>query len=634
MENPNFLKNKYNLHNSPEVESAANRTEARTGEELPQDPEDRIQNYLDRFTEIIERKEPAKREQGIEAIKKVLHNKFIIKPEEIPENYFTNQQRLAREQGHGDIEVTDEMREQLTEVVITDQKSSLDNWIDYLASDDATYPDWLKYYAFRSILSMGDYDKEKKQFSKRSVGTVKPFPDINREALALVLDAIEKKANKKEVNLVVEDEEKKQEFQKLLQGENFAKLYAFAIDKVTPTEEAELANTKGEWVKYRRGKDHMPLVNSLQGHGTGWCTAGESTAQSQLANGDFYVYYSLDKSGKPNIPRAAIRMKGDSIAEVRGIGPDQNLDPFIGDIVKAKLASFPDGQAYEKKSADMKLLTAIENKVKAKQQLSKDDLIFLYEINDTIEGFGYQRDPRIKELREQRKANLREDLPIIFEYSPNQIAYTPKQINKNTKAYIGELEPNIFQKLPDNLEHIYTSFPEGKIERLEMTIGHRNKSQIIKELEKRSKLKDNDEEKVYISSYAHSMLNKPELTTIEKPEQINLVKLKVSDLGFKNITRTNQIYKRAKELGLELCPPEVGPTIRLDYKKIFNKDQSKGNYFYIAMKQISGFDGRPDVFSVYRLGDGERWLSSDWAEPDDEWGPRGEFVFRYRKLDS
>ena len=235
MENPNFLKNKYNLHNSPEVESAANRTEARTGEELPQDPEDRIQNYLDRFTEIIERKEPAKREQGIEAIKKVLHNKFVIKPEEIPENYFTNQQRLAREQGHGDIEVTDEMREQLTEVVITDQKSSLDNWIDYLASDDATYPDWLKYYAFRSILSMGDYDKEKKQFSKRSVGTVKPFPDINREALALVLDAIEKKANKKEVNLVVEDEEKKQEFQKLLQGENFAKLYAFAIDKVTPT---------------------------------------------------------------------------------------------------------------------------------------------------------------------------------------------------------------------------------------------------------------------------------------------------------------------------------------------------------------------------------------------------------------
>ena len=70
----------------------------------------------------------------------------------------------------------------------------------------------------------------------------------------------------------------------------------------------------------------MPLVKSLQGHGTGWCTAGESTARTQLDGGDFYVYYSNDDKGKPIIPRAVIRMNGDSIGEIRGIAHEQNLD--------------------------------------------------------------------------------------------------------------------------------------------------------------------------------------------------------------------------------------------------------------------------------------------------------------------
>ena len=36
MESHNFLKDKYNLHNAPEVEKAAERTEERTGEKVPQ----------------------------------------------------------------------------------------------------------------------------------------------------------------------------------------------------------------------------------------------------------------------------------------------------------------------------------------------------------------------------------------------------------------------------------------------------------------------------------------------------------------------------------------------------------------------------------------------------------------------
>ena len=58
-----------------------------------------------------------------------------------------------------------------------------------------------------------------------------------------------------------------------------------------------------------QGSDHMKLVKSLEGKDTGWCTAGASTAKTQLEGGDFYLYYSYDSEGNPTIPRIAIRME-------------------------------------------------------------------------------------------------------------------------------------------------------------------------------------------------------------------------------------------------------------------------------------------------------------------------------------
>lgn len=617
MENPDFLKQKYSLHNSPEVESAARRAEERTGEKVPERAADRIQNYLDRFSEIIERKDPDKRERGVEVLKKVLYDKFVIKPEEIPEGYFENQRRIAREQGHGDIEITEEARNQLTEVIVTDQKSSLDTWIDYLSSKDATYPDWLKYYAFRSIVGLGEYDKEKKQFTKRSKGTTKPFPDLNREALAYVLDAIEKKHRGEKPNPAMLEVENKEKFEKLFQGENFAKLYAWAIEKVTPASKEALTGTNGKWIKYEQNSDHMPLVESLQGHGTGWCTAGESTAETQLTGGDFYVYYSLDEKGKPTIPRAAIRMQGGQIAEVRGVAAEQNLDPYINDVVKQKLAEFPDGKVYEKKVGDMKLLTSVENKTKKGETLTKDDLIFLYEINDPIEGFGYQRDPRIAELREQRSS--KEDMPIVFECTEEQIAHNPNEINENTKAYVGKLEPGIFQKLPENLEHIYTSFPEKKIRRETIEIGGKTAEQLLNELEQAG---------IKITNRARSMILSRDFAVSKNAEAATLIRLTVSDLGFMRNVTTDQIYRRAEELGLELCPADAGLHYRLQYR-----NQPMNEWISVGMKQIIDSGGNPFVFRLERSEDG-LWLRNYWAGPGYEWDPDDEFVFRFRKSKS
>ncbi|MFA6486522.1 MAG: hypothetical protein WCT40_04110 [Candidatus Magasanikbacteria bacterium] len=626
-----FLSEKYKnppLHTSPEVDAVVKRKEKvnrhknkefvkseQEGPLLPErlqsDPTTRIEEYLDYLKESLDHNNP-RHEEKLSRFKTVLYDKNVIKPDEIPESYFTNQQRIAREQGHGDVEITDEMRRQSAEIIITDQKSSLDNWTDYLSSSDATYPDWLKYWSMRSILGMGEYDKQKKAFTKRAKGTVKPFPDLDREALSYVLDALEKKYGEQQDNNQPQ-EENDQQWAQLLKGENFAKLYAWAIEKVTPASQEQLTNVQGKWIKYNRGSDHMPLVKSLQGHGTGWCTAGESTAKTQLEGGDFYVFYSLDPQGQPIVPRAAIRMQENNIAEVRGIGPDQNLDPHIGKVVQDKMAEFPDGKLYEKKSQDMQRLTALENKIKKDQEPTRDELRFLYEIDAPIQGFGYNTDPRIAELRALRDPKA--DAPIAFDYEPDQIAWGQNEIQEDTQAYIGPLFPNIFQKLK-HPEYIYTKFPEGRIARSTIEIGGKTKAELEKEMEKQN---------IQISDYAKFMMNSKDFTTAKKPEPADLIKLKVGDLGFSNNPTTDEIYKKIQEFGLELCPAEVGPHYRLAYT-----DQPMDEWVNIGMKQISGPDGDPDVFNLRRYGDGV-WLIYYWTRPDDQWDPDDQFVFRLRK---
>ncbi len=598
------------LHTSKAVEHEKQRKEIK-GEETSQKPADKLADFM----AVLEHTHTAHRDDPrvAERIKASYHKEHIIEAENIPESYFANQQRLAREQGHGDIEITDQMKEQLSEVIIADQKSTLDKWLDYFTSEDSdSYPMWAKYWAFTNMTKLSTFDKEKHSFSKRDKGTVAPFPDLNREALAYVIDAIIKKVGKEKLP---QDIEQDQEFQKLLDGANFAKLYAWAIEKVTPTEQNELINTKGEWVKYDRNSDHMPLVQSLQGYGTGWCTAGESTAQSQLSAGDFYVYYSYDKDGKPTIPRVAIRMQENGIAEVRGIAKEQNLDPYIGDVVKEKLAEFPDGKAYEQKSADMKQLTEIDNKTKAGETLTKEELIFLYEIDHEIQGFGYQRDPRIEEILQTR--NPKEDAPIVFDCQSNEIAWDVKEVNENTKAYIGKWSVDIFQVIKNypNITHLYESFPDKKIfmQTLETDPNINSPAKAQKALEDKN---------IWLSDWGKDILEKTEFS--QTPEVYNLVRFTVEQLGLKQGATTDEIYKRARELALEQCPAEVGPHLRLKY--------TGREWFRIAMKQITDRNGYPSVFNLNSF-DAELTLNGYGAKPGNGWRADSKFVFRFRKED-
>jgi len=646
MENPNFLKQKYDLHSSEEVEVAALRTEQKTGEKVPQNPDDRIKNYLERLERLAldPEKEQSKktlnnesRPRALALLREMVMNRYVRpNKEKMAEGAARVEERAARERGiqaqYGEAEL-----EQRGEIAVADLEKSLDNWIMYLSDQNEPYPTWFRYYAFRNVLDMGDFDKDKGEFTKRSQGSTKLFPDIDRGALAFVEERIEaakdpatleKIRRAQKANETPDDQLLTKAQAEAFAKMSFSKQYTEGIKQngeITP-EMREV--TEGKWVKYQQGTDPNSLWTSLQNKGTAWCTKGFGTAKTQLDGGDFYVYYTNDKTGKASIPRIAIRMQEDGIGEVRGVADNQqNLEGNMTEIAEAKMNELPGADSYRKKSSDMKQLTAIKKKVNQGQELDRNELVFLYEINSPIEGFGYQCDPRIQEIILTRK--LKEDAPIVLDCGPEEIAYSQEEYdkaqknNKTIKAYIGPLFPQVFSQ---NLEHIYTSFPNGRIEKAETTIGTKSKEELIKELNERE-TSNNPEEKIYISDYARNMLQKPEFTINSKSEKLNLIKLKVQDLGFPGSATTDEIYKRANELGLELCPPEVGPHLRLNYEKVFGREQAKGEYFRIAMKQMTDSDGNPSVFHVNRYDGGKRWLRSNWAKPDNSWNPENEFVF-------
>lgn len=611
----NFLEKKYpELPGSKPVERAAEKGR-RSGETIADKKAERIQAYLNRLDRIVED------ERGWQLLKNKIVKEFAIDASDqdtlakIAHGLYESEKKLAVEQGRGAdvkrLERETDVVERYKGLVMEKreiQQKTLSSWLEYLRQNDAEYPMWFRYFVIRNLQKMGIIDKERGEYTKRTDYTVAPFPELNSEALGFVYRMLTTGLDEEDFS---DDQDERSRLQELIAKKDFIKLYAFA--QIETTGQANRESLEGQWVKYEQGSDHHILERALRGKGTGWCTA-EGSAYGHLQGGDFYVYFTKGVSGVFSEPRIAVRMEGGQVAEVRGVNHRQELEPALVDIAAAQYRSLPGGERFDKKSADMKKMTELVSKEARREQFTRDDLVFLYEINASIEGFGYERDPRITELRGRR--NPKADAPVVFECRPDQIAWREQDVSRNTKAYVGPLFPGIFQLFPADIEHLYTSFPEGKVRWEEIAIGGKTAGELERELE-RSGFRIND--------YARDMLKSKEFTASSKSEAADLVRLKVGDLGFPRGATTDEIYRRAGELGLELCPAEVGPHYRLKYR-----DQPMGEWFWIAMKQIPGRDGRPSVFELDWDEDG-LWLFRHWAYPVGWWNPEGEVVFRLRK---
>ena len=424
-----------NLHNSDRVLKASNVSDKKR---------ERLLKYFERLEELHNKVSKTKSVNGEKLLKNFYYDLYVIKPENIPDTYFQNQVRLARERGYGNIELTEEDKMRKTEEVIDDQRKSLDKWIEYFLYDEESksYEMWEKYWVFQGLQNLGKYDKETSKFSKRDKTTVYPFPPVEREYIFTTLKLMED---------FLKDKKGEEDIKQALSTGNFKLLYEYVIKQSFLKGEHQSNNNDGKWIKYEQGSDYNILRDSLQGYYTGWCTAaGENFAKDQLAGGDFYIYYSLDKNGEAKVPRIAIRMDGkDKIGEIRGIADNQNMEPEMMTILEEKLKEFPDKDKYLKKEHDMKLLTLIDKKVNNNIELNLDELKFLYELNNKIEGFGYEKDPRIGEIKSKR--NKRRDYSLIFNVKEEEVALSQEEYNN----YSGE-----FKVLVDDFDLNYISWDD------------------------------------------------------------------------------------------------------------------------------------------------------------------------------
>lgn len=630
-----FLHQNYgNMHTNEEVERAVDRSETPN----EQKPRKKIGIYLDRIENALKNKP----ELTSKILEKFIIDDFVLDTNDeelmlkLAKGLYESEKRIAIERGQAnqiqqleqnDSELLNKYKEAIVEKAEI-QKNTIKSWIDYLKSEDANYPLWFKYFVFRSLKQMGSFERDDVGYGKRTETTIAPFPELNSEALGFVRKAITDELNKEEKQKeYITDENPRQEelleeLNKRLQGKNFAKLYAFA--QVECAGNLNRESLQGEWVTYKQGSDYTLLEEGLKGKGTGWCTA-EGSAQGQIQNGDFYVYYTNNKSGIPTEPRIAIRMQENNgkqeIAEIRGVNKRQELEPELVDTAKEFYKDLSGAKKYEKADHDMKLMTEIYTKCfkvdketrekdYSNPKLSKAELEFLYEIYSEIQSFGYDKDPRIEEIRSQR--NVKEDTCIMFECKQEQIATNMAEVDENTKSYIGSWGIGVYNKinrLCPEITHLYESFPDKKIFTYELATD----TSIQSSEQAKAKL---ESQGIWKNEYTEDLLDKTEYS--KESKTYKLVQFTVGQLGFPQGATTDQIYAKAQELGLKLCPAEVGPQLRLSY--------SGKDWKLIAMKQISGRHGYPSVFILDSDGS-KLGLYARLASPSYLWRSGFQFIF-------
>jgi hypothetical protein len=126
-----------------------------------------------------------------------------------------------------------------------------------------------------------------------------------------------------------------------------------------------------------------------------------------------------------------------------------------------------------------------------------------------------------------------------------------------------------------------------------------------------------------IDNCANDILRSPQFTLTLIETEIQLVCVSVSDLGFKEGATYQNIYDKAKEFGLEFCPSEAGPQLRLQYK-----DQPVGEWLRVAMEPIADSEGNLHLFDIEN-DEEDLFLYSYCGNSNSFWGANYHFVFKF-----
>ena len=375
---------------------------------------------------------------------------LVMDYEDIPDAYWKQQEQILRDNGQG--------RE-----LSRDEKDK-----------DCPYPLWFKVYAFDGVSKMGLINKETKEFEKRDKSTVASFPILNPEVLAKVYRNINEfyGVDKEDWLAQHPDDEK---LVSLVKSGNFPKLYAkelFETKTIIKTPEKP-EDIEGDWFTYQLG-DEDELANVAEG--TGWCIADPNVAHNYLEYGNYgysrneeadeesnsKAKFIIFKLKAPNSPDgystngvASIRLDPDGkVTEVSGLNEGQAIEDSLIPTVKEKVLSLPGGKEFLQKFEDKQTLIKLDHKLQKGEDLTKEELSFLYELDRPIANLDTynDEDPRITELKEKYGIEYALEKGIdanklVSNLNPKYIAfYLDALLEHGTDIDVNELVSNLNPK--------------------------------------------------------------------------------------------------------------------------------------------------------------------------------------------
>ncbi|MGQ8874407.1 helicase [Paenibacillus sp. TSA_86.1] len=139
---------------------------------------------------------------------------------------------------------------------------------------------------------------------------------------------------------------------------------------------------------------------------------------------------------------------------------------------------------------------------------------------------------------------------------------------------------------------------------------------------------------IRMNEYGHKLFDDEKFIVSEPKRSLETVELSVENLGFLNGATTLQLFQAADAHGLQLCPVDLGPFLRiqhLDQPEIYTSSSDKGNQapsgsLTIASQPLSADDYFPKGFYLRRIND-ELWLRGYTADNLHVWNPDDRFIF-------
>ena len=401
------------------VESSFNKAR-QNKEKLPgKNNERRNFAYLSRLDRMIEKHGDTIEQKLWEASAENL----VMEYEDIPDAYWKQQEQILRDNGQGR-ELSRYEKEILAEDLIDKQRQSITSWANYLGDKNCPYPLWFKVYAFDGVSKMSNaLNLDDADYNRRDNTTALSFPKLNAEILAKVYHQINDfyGVDKEDWLSKNSDDDK---LVSLVKSANFPKLYAKELvdTKVILKTPEHTEDIHGDWFEYKLGDEEE--IASLA-EGTGWCVVDPNVAHNYLVYGEYehsrstgadeesnskakFIIFRLEDPNSPGIyasnASASIRLDPNGIVdEISGLNNGQAVEDALVPIVKKKALSLPGGEKYLQKFDDKQTLIKLDHKLQNNEDLTKEELSFLYELDRPIATLDtYNRvDPRIPELKEK-----------------------------------------------------------------------------------------------------------------------------------------------------------------------------------------------------------------------------------------